>query len=91
MVEQKNIRTGLDKVMSGKVTCNKSRIKAGDLIKFQDLRYSSSLNSEVDLVGMIIDMKVMPWDEVTNVKVIAAGQTFWIYRSQIMEVLSEAG
>ena len=77
--------------MSGKVTCDRNRIKPGDLIKFQDLRYSSSLDAEVDLVGMIIDMKVMQWDEATNVKVIAAGQTFWIFRSQIMEVLNEAG
>ena len=66
-------------------------MKVGDLIKFQDHRYTSFLGDAGDLVGMIVDMKVAPWDEVTNVKVIIAGQAFWIFRSQIREVFNEIG
>lgn len=66
-------------------------MRIGSLIKFQDHRYTSSLDGARDLIGMIIDMKVAPWDEVTNVKVTIAGQTFWIFRSQIQEVFNEAG
>jgi hypothetical protein len=66
-------------------------MKVGNLIKFQDHRYASSLDGAGDLIGMIVDMEVAPWDEVTNVKVIIAGQTFWIFRSQILEVFNETG
>ena len=66
-------------------------MKVGNLIKFQDHRYTSFLGDAGDLVGMIVDMKVAPWDEVTNVKVIIAGQAFWIFRSQIREVFNETG
>ena len=64
-------------------------MKVGDLIKFQDHRYTSFLGDAGDLVGMIVDMKVAPWDEVTNVKVIIAGQAFWFFRSQFREVFNE--
>ena len=59
-------------------------MKPGDLIKFGD--YSRSAEGEI--VGLIVDMNVRPWNEVTNVKVMFDGKTFWIFKSQIIGVIN---
>lgn len=60
-------------------------MKPGDLIKFGDYSHSA----EGEIVGLIVDMNVRPWNEVTNVKVMFDGETFWIFKSQIIGVIND--
>lgn len=63
-------------------------MKIGDLIKFKDHRYSSRLNVDEEMFGMIIDMKVRMWGEVANVTIVSGGKTFEIFEAQILEAFS---
>lgn len=58
-------------------------MKPGDLIKFRDFAHSAE-----ETVGLVVDLKVRPWDEVANVKVMFDGETFWIFKSQIIGVIN---
>lgn len=59
-------------------------MKPGDLIKFRD--YSRS--NEDEIVGLIVNMKARPYNEVSSVEVMSGGLTYWIFVSQIIDVVS---
>lgn len=64
-------------------------MKPGDLVKFHDHRYSSRLNLDEEMIGVIVDMTVRPWGEVPHIKIISGGKTFEIFTSQVVEVISD--